>query len=401
MGSCTSSRPWAGSSVSSADARTGSVRIGTHGSHVTVVQPVSSRGDLKRFIEYPFALYRHDPHWVAPLLIDEWKRFDAAKNPFLAHARIQPFLALRGGAVVGRVAGIDDDHHNATHGDDLAFFGFFEAADEGAAVALLTAVETWARSVGRTGVRGPLNPSMNDGGGLQLDGYDIDPFIMMPYNPPHYPAWVEGAGYQKVKDLYAWLIDDVGLGERLTRLVDRAERRVKPVIRPMEMRHFDRELGILKRVHAEAWERNWGNVKYTDAEFDHLAADLKLIIDPDLALVAEVGDEVAGVAIGLPDANQVFKRIRGRLLPFGIVTLLRRRRYIDQIRLPILGLVPKFRRSGIELVLMREVYRRGALKGYRRCEASWILEDNHAMNNGIRAAGGYLAKTYRLYQKPL
>lgn len=366
------------------------------------VLAVASRRDLRRFIEFPFRHYRHDPRWVAPLLIDEWAKFDPGRHPFHQHARVQPFLALRDGKVVGRIAGIDDDLHNATHRDDLAFFGFFEATDEAAARALLEAVEAWARALGRSAVRGPANPSMNDGSGLQISGFDRDPFVMMPYNPPAYPAYVEASGYAKVKDLYAWMVDyENGLGERLLRLVDRIERRVKPVIRPVDLRHLDRELAILKRVYNEAWVQNWGFVKYTDAEFDHLAKELRLILDPEVALIAEVDGEVAGLAIGLPDANQVLKRVRGRLLPFGFVHLLNRRRLIDRIRLPILGLMPEYRRTGLELVLIREVWNRGTVKGYRQCECSWILEDNDAMNHGIEAAGGYLAKTYRLYQKTL
>jgi GNAT superfamily N-acetyltransferase len=367
-----------------------------------VAHRVANRRDLKRFIEYPFRRYRDDPHWVPPLLISEWEKFTVGKNPYFEHARMQLFLALRRGEVVGRIAAIDDDHHNATHHDDLAFFGFFEAADEPAARALLLAVEAWARDLGRGGVRGPLNPSMNDGPGLQIDAFGTDPFVMMPYNPPSYPDYIEAAGYRKVKDVYAWTFErEDALGERLLRLVDRVERRVKPVIRPMDPRRFDQELSILKRVYGEAWEQNWGFVRYTDAEFDHVAKELKLIIDPDIALVAEVEGRVAGVAIGLPDANQVLKRVRGRLLPWGIVVLANRRRYIDQIRLPILGLLPEFRRTGLELVLIREMYQRGLVKGYRRCQCSWILEDNDAMNNGIRAAGARLSTTYRLYQKPL
>jgi GNAT superfamily N-acetyltransferase len=368
----------------------------------TEIRTVQHRRDLKRFIELPFRLHRHDPHWVPPLLISEWERFDPRKNPFYRHARVQPFLALRGDEVVGRIAAIDDDHHLAAHRDGVAFFGYFEAVDEEAAGALLGTVEAWAAGLGRGALRGPANPSMNDGAGLQIDGYDRDPFIMMPFNPPTYPGFVEAAGFRKVKDLYAWYVDEAnGLGERLSRLVDRVERRLKPVVRPVDMRHFDRDLAILKRVYNEAWEENWGFVKYSDAEFDHLAAELKLILDPDIALIAEVDGEVAGLTLTLPDANQVLKRMGGRLLPFGFVALLNRRRIIDQVRMPILGLMPAFRRTGLELVLIREVWRRGTVKGYRRCECSWILEDNEAMNAGIRAAGGYLAKTYRIYQKQL
>jgi len=366
------------------------------------VHEVATRRDLRRFIEFPFHLYRGDPHWVAPLLISEWQRFDPKRNAFYQHARIQPFLAVRDGRVVGRIAGIDDDHHNDAHRDDVAFFGFFEAEDQPTAHALLGSVETWARALGRTLLRGPANPSMNDGSGFQIDAFDTDPYVMMPYNPPAYPAYVEAAGFTKVKDLYAWMLDDTPeLCQRIVRLAERVERRYRPVVQPVDMKRFDRDLALLKRIYAEAWVDNWGFVKYTDEEFDHLAADLKRIVDPEIMLFVELGGDVAGVAILLPDVNQVLKKIRGRLLPFGFFTLLARKRHIDRTRMPILGILPAHRRKGLELVLIKHGLERWRERGYRSCEASWVLEDNDAMNAGIRAAGGTLYKTYRLYQKAL
>lgn len=366
------------------------------------IRAVERRRDLGRFIEFPFRRYRDDPHWVAPLLIGEWERFDPKRNPFYQHARIQPFLALRDGRVVGRIAAIDDDHHNAAHHDDVAFFGFFEAADEETALALFATAEAWARALGRKLLRGPANPSMNDGSGFQIDAFDTSPFVMMPYNPPAYPRYVEAAGFRKVKDLYAWMLHDTPeLATRVVRLAERVERRYRPVVRSADMKRFDRELGLLKRIYADAWVDNWGFVKYTDAEFDHLAAELKLIIDPEIMLFIELGGEVAGVAIQLPDINQVLKKIRGRLLPVGIFTLLARKRHIDRTRLPILGILPQHRLKGLELVLIKHGLDRWRARGYRSCEASWVLEDNDAMNAGIRACGGTVYKTYRLYQKPL
>jgi GNAT superfamily N-acetyltransferase len=358
--------------------------------------------DLKRFIKYPFRRHRRDPHWVPPLLIGEWEKFNPKKNPFYEHARVELFLAERDGEVVGRIAAIDDDNHNRTHGDNLAFFGFFEADDQEAAEALFVRVEDWARQLRRSSVRGPANPSMNDGAGFQIDAFDTDPYIMMPYNPPEYPRYAEAAGYRKVKDLYAWLFGaDLEVSEKVERIADRVRKRYDPVVRPADMKRFEEEVATLKRIYNEAWERNWGFVRYTDAEFDHLASELKLIVDPEIALFLELDGQVAGVAIGLPDVNQVLKRMRGRLLPFGIFHFLNRKKIIDQGRLPILGLMPEYRNKGLDLVLMHEIYKRARAKGYKRGELSWILEDNKAMNHAIEASGATLYKTYRIYQKEI
>ena len=366
------------------------------------IRVVESRVDLKRFIKYPFVKYRDDPHWVPPLLIAERQKFNPEKSPFYQHARIELFLAERGDEVVGRVAAIDDDNHNRTHGDNLIFFGFFEANDQVAAEALLARVEDWGRQLGRSAVRGPANPSMNDGAGFQINAFDTDPYVMMPYNPPEYPGYAEAAGYHKVKDLYAWLFErDWELGEKIGRLAEWIRRRHSPVVRPADMKRFDEELALLKKLYNEAWEQNWGFVRYTEAEFDHLAGDLKHVVDPDLALFVESEGRVAGVAICLPDVNQVLKRTGGRLLPFGIFALLRRKKIIDQLRLAILGLMPEYRNKGFEVVLIDELYKRGMAKGYQRCECSWVLEDNRPVNRALEAAGAKLYKTYRVYQKEI
>ncbi len=366
------------------------------------IRTVESRADLKRFIKYPFVKYRDDPHWVPPLVIAERQKFDPRKNPFYEHARVELFLAYRDGEMVGRVAAIDDDNHNKTHGDNLIFFGFFEANDRPAAEALLARVEDRGRQLGRSAVRGPVNPSMNDSAGFQINAFDTDPYVMMPYNPPEYPRYVEAAGYLKVKDLYAWLFErDQKMGEKIERLAKRVRARYDPVVRPVDMKRFDEELELVKKLYNEAWEENWGFVRYTEAEFDHLASELKHVVDPDLARFVELEGRVAGMAICLPDVNQVLKRARGRLLPFGIIAFLRRKKIVDRLRLAILGLMPEYRNKGLETVLVDELYESAMAKGYQRCECSWVLEDNRPMNRALGASGARLYKTYRIYQKEI
>ncbi|UCH27420.1 MAG: GNAT family N-acetyltransferase [Trueperaceae bacterium] len=367
------------------------------------MQKVASRRDQKRFIEYPYRKYRGLDVWVPPLVMGEREKFDPKRNPFFEHARISQYLAIRAGEVVGRIAAIDDDNHNRTHNDNLLFFGFFEAEDEACAHQLLATVEKEAVSLGRQAVRGPTNPSMNDGAGFQIDGFDTPPYVMMPQNPPEYPAFVESAGYQKVKDLFAWHFDVAkGPTDRLLRLAKRVKERYKPLIRPADMRNFRREIDILKTFYNSVWEKNWGFVKYTDKEFEHMAKDLKLIVDPELVLFVEVDGDLAGLCLTIPDINQVLIRFNGRLFPFGIFHLLNRKKTIDRARLAVLGVLPEFRNKGLELVLMDEVSRRAKERGIRAGECSWILEDNTSMNRAIEASEvATLYKTYRLYQKPL
>jgi GNAT superfamily N-acetyltransferase len=369
---------------------------------ITEVRPVGSRTDLKRFIGYPFTKYRGDPHWVPPLLISERERFDPRKNPFFEHARVNLFLAERNGEVVGRVAAIDDDNHNQTHDDNLLFFGFFEAEDGEVAQSLFARIEYRGRELGREAIRGPANPSLNHNAGFLIDAFESDPFVMMPYNPLEYPRYVEASGYRKVKDLYAWIFEWEWEIQKIGRLAERVRKRYSDlVIRPVDMKRWDEELERFRDLYNRSWVKNWGFVRYTDAEFDHLAREFKMILDPELIALAEVDGELAGITVLLPDANQVFKRMRGRLLPFGIFYFLGRNKIIDQLRLPILGVAPEHRNKGFELAMIYELYERTVAKGYKRCEASWTLEDNRAMNHVIEAGGATHYKTYRIYQKEI
>jgi GNAT superfamily N-acetyltransferase len=217
-----------------------------------------------------------------------------------------------------------------------------------------------------------------------------------------YPSAVEGAGYARVKDLLAWDIDLMaGISDRVARAAGRVARRKGIVVRCADLGAFDREVRTLQEIYRAAWHQNWGFVAPTEAEIVQLARDLRPVVDPELVLFAELDGRAVGCAVALPDVNQVLKRMNGRLWPFGIVHFLRRRRLIDRARTVLLGVLPEAQRIGLYPLLIAELHRRALARGYRRGELSWTLEDNHAVNAGIEAAGARRYKTYRLYEKHL
>lgn len=367
------------------------------------VQPVTDRRGLRRFINLPYRVYAGDPVWAPPLRLTEWERLTPRKNPFFEHADVQPFLAWEGGRLRGRIAGIDDRLHNATHGENLAMFGFFEADSAETASALLGAVEGWARGRGRDAVRGPLSPSLNDVAGLLVEGFDDRPFILMAYNPREYAGYIEGAGYAKVKDLWAWIFDvPREIPPALERVAAYARRRYGIEVRALDRSRLADEIAAFRTIYSRAWEHNWGFVAPTEHEFEHLAATLNQVADPRLALSVVVKGEVVGFAVALPDLNQILPGTDGRLLPLGLYRFLTRARRIDQIRLALLGILPEARSRGAYHVLLSELFRRTIETGqYRRGEASWVLEDNHDVNNACAEVGGRRYKVYRVYQKAL
>jgi GNAT superfamily N-acetyltransferase len=373
-----------------------------------IIEHVENKRGLTEFVKFPFALYRNDPCWVPPLIEERLAVFDPKKNPLFEHARCQAFLARRDGKVVGTISAMVNDRHNEVHGELMGSFGFFETIeDREVATALLKAAEDWVKAQGMTIIRGPLNLSMNDEVGTLIDGFDEPPMVMMTYNPRYYPGLIEACGYGKAMDLFAWIFDIerdlANAPEKLRRVAYKVLQKQNLRIRKVDMKHFDRDVALIKQVYNAAWQRNWSFTPLTDHEIDHLAAGLKPVIDPNLIFIAETEEgKPVGVALSLPDLHQALKRSGGgRYFPFGLLKFMWHRRHINQSRLLIMGMIEEYRGWGTDAVFYLETAREGLKRGYTRMEGSWILETNTMMNQIIERLGGTKYKTYRIYEKPL
>lgn len=368
------------------------------------VRTVKTKRDLLQFIKLPWKIYSGNHHWVPPLILERKRLLDRAKNPFFKHAERELFVAERDGELVGRIAAILDHHFNATHNENIGFFGFFESINDSAvAKVLFDAASRWLESKGVSAMLGPTNPSMNDEIGILIDGFDQNPAIMMPYNPPYYQNLFEGYGLRKVMDLFSYSLhkDSVENGKVL-RLAELVKKRNSVRVRAVDMKKFRQEVETVKEIYNRAWQKNWGFVPWTEEEFDFLAANLKPVLDPDFALFAEVDGKSVGFALALPDINIVLKRIpNGRLFPFGFMRFLRFRSTINTIRFCVAGILPEYQRRGIDALIYSEFYHRGTSKGIHQAEAGWVLETNTLMNEGLQALNARRCKTYRMYETKL
>ena len=336
--------------------------------------------------------------------MEEKKRLDRSKNPFFEHGEVELFLAYRNGTPVGRIAAVENSLHNQVHEDRLGFFGQFECIDDPeVAHALLDRAAEWVENRGFDTIRGPVNFSMNEESGLLIEGFDDTPAILMTYNPPYYEALLEGWGLTKAKDLLAWhggkgTFDEERFERMHRRTIERSGLDIR--VRSLNMKDFDNEVRLIRDLYNAGWEKNWGFVPMTDAEVHHMAKSLRPVVDPDLAMIGEIEGEPAGFALSLPDINQALHRINGRLFPFGIFKLLLGMKKITRVRVITLGVLPEYRRSGLDALLYYQSFRRATDQGLSG-ESSWILEDNREMNRAQEKMGLALAKTYRLYDKAL
>jgi GNAT superfamily N-acetyltransferase len=366
------------------------------------VLQVRTRRQREDFLKLPWLVYRGDPLWVPPLLAERKDFINPKKNPFFQHAEVVFFLAQKGGRVLGRIAAIVNHNHNAFHGDRAGFFGLFECiADWDVAKATLDRAAMWLRERGMEVMRGPMSFSTNEEVGLLVEGFQQSPMILMPYNPSYYIDFLERYGFRKAKDLYALVKNGSDVPERLSRIADKVSKRRQFRIRKLDIKDLSAEIRRFKAVYNAAWEKNWGFVPMTEAEIDHMASQLKHIMDPDFVLFVEVEDRIVGFSLALPDVNQALKKINGRLFPFGLFKLLYFTRKIDQVRVLILGVEENYRGMGIDVALYLECFKEGIRKGIHRGEFSWILEDNSAMMRPLEAIGAERYKTYRIYDLPL
>ena len=275
------------------------------GNNIEIVRLSRNPQQVLRFLKVSYGIYRDDPHWVAPLLVDLKKVF-MDENPLFEHADMALWVATRGGQDVGRIAGILDQHHNRTQQDNAAFFGFFECVNDAeVSRQLFDAVFTWARQRGARRVLGPMNPTTNDECGLLVDGFDSSPVFMMTYNPRYYVDLVAAEGFCKAKDLLAFHMDVAQCPlERLGRIAEKTRQRHPEVtFTPVRRATLTRDLAKLKEVYNTAWQENWGFVPMTDAEIDFMASRLKPLLVEGLIWVAETPTEPVGFMLALPDYN--------------------------------------------------------------------------------------------------
>jgi hypothetical protein len=371
--------------------------------HIAVVE---NGAELRRFVNLPWRLYDGDLYWVPPLKRQVRGLLDR-RHAFYANgaADRQLFLARRGDRVVGRVAAIVNRAYNAYHSDRSGFFGFFECEDDPAATGgLLGAAADWASQRGCTSLVGPVNPSTNYEAGLLVEGFDSAPTVMMTYNPRRYVELIEGAGFTKAKDLFAYASPvHPGSLDRLRRFAEKTrEREPKLRTRPVELKEFAREVATIRDIYNSAWEKNWGFVPVSEGEFDALAHDLKPLVDPSLLRIAFIDETPAGFLLAVPDANPALAALDGSLAnPIRLLRAMLIGRRREGLRLITMGVKEGFRLRGIEGVMFYEGLAAALERGYTSCEYSWILEDNELAKRTVRLMNATHTKTYRIYQRVL
>jgi GNAT superfamily N-acetyltransferase len=366
------------------------------------IRAVSSRRDRKEFIELPFRLHSTSQQWIPPLRLERHIFHSRKMNAYFKHAEAQEFLARRDGRVVGRISAQYDHAYDKQHGAGTGMFGFLELEDDPeVARALVEAAQGWLRTQGRNHMIGPMDYTMNDECGVLIEGFDREPMIKQPWHPAYYQRVCEEAGLEKAIDLLMWelVIDDrEKILPIIFELAEKSETKHGIELRHMRRRDLSKDIKVFGEVYNTAWKDNWGFVPFSDEDLKHYAEELQLVFDKHWFMVAEKDGETIGIAMTIPDVNQVLKKMNGRLLPLGWWTFLRKSKHIDRVRVGFLGVKPEYQHTGTAARFYIEHFDVASKRPQKWGEMGWILETNRGMNRGMEAMGGRVVKRYRVYE---
>jgi len=371
------------------------------------IREVTDKRSLKKFIRVPWAIYKNDPNWIPPLLMER-KEALSSKHPYFKHAKWKAWIAFQDDKPVGRISAQIDELHQQRYNNKTGFFGLIEAPEDDAVFsALFETAENWLRGQGMKHIVGPFNLGINQEIGILTEGFDTPPCVMTSHSPRYYGASIEKCGYQPAQELLAYELDIHTYVTPSTKqeLIDRTAGRIK--VRQLNRKTMEADFEVMRDVFNDAWQDNWNFVPFTREEFAAVGKEMLTVVPPDFLQIAELDGEPSAFIAMLPDINMAIADLNGRLLPFGWAKVLWRLkvRFPTRCRIALMGVRKKYQNTifgpAMAFMVVDSVLVPGLSRGGQRVELSWILEQNKPTRNMIEKFGGKITKRYHMYSKDL
>ena len=368
------------------------------------IREVLSRKAKRDYIYLPSKVHKDDPNWLPPLYVDEYELYNKKKNKSYQYADTIMMLAYRGKKVVGRIMGIINRRYNEIHNENHGRFCFMECYnDEEVIYALLKKVEDWARERGMVKLVGPLGFSDKDPQGFLVEGFEYPQFIISANNLPYLPEIVSKAGYEKLIDLvnyiapmppklpeaYEKILSRVGQNNGFRIVEFGSKKELKPYIVPV--------LEVMNETFSEIY----GFVPLNEKEKKQLAARYLPILDPRFIKVVETPERPVAFAIAMPDISPGVKRAKGKLLPFGIIHIIRESRRSRKLQLMLGGVCKEYRGLGLDVLMGAKLIESSIKYGMESIDGHLVLENNLKMRAELERVGGKVIKKFRIYTKDL
>jgi len=381
--------------------------MNVHSGNNIEIREVTDKKALKTFIRIPWSIYKDDPSWIPPLLMER-KEALSSKHPYFKHAIWRAWVAYKDGKPVGRISAQIDDLHQQRYKNKTGFFGLIEAPDDDEVFsALFETAENWLREKGIRQIAGPFNLGINQEIGILTEGFDTPPCVMTSHSARYYGAAIERCGYQPAQELLAYEVDihSYTTPSSMDELISRTADRVK--VRQLNRKAMEADFEKMREIFNDAWQDNWNFVPFTREEFRTVGKELLMVVPDEFLQIAEIDGEPAAFIAMLPDINSVIADLNGRLLPFGWAKLIWRLKvgFPKRCRIALMGVRKKYQNTifgpAMAYMVVESVFVPGLSRGSETVELSWILEQNKPTRNIIEKFGGKITKRYHMYEKSL
>jgi GNAT superfamily N-acetyltransferase len=372
------------------------------------VHKVEARRDKNIFLTFPWRIYQGDPLWVPPLMPERKKVIDPKKGKFFADGYAELFIALKGGKPAGTISCAEDQSATRSRGWGECTVGFFECIEDYAvAEALFDRARAWAFEHGLERLLGTYNLDREESRGILVEGRDRPPALYCGHGPTYYPAFFERYGFSKFGgDGVAYAIDlDLNTPEiqHLIRLAERIRQR-KPniTVRGANLKDIDGEIDRIVELQNRGLAHMTDFTPYTRASIEAMVLPMVDVVDPELALFAEVDGQLAGWFPAIPNLNEVFIHLNGLRYPWDYLRLVKYSRYKPKsIAIKSVVVPPEYWDTGVGVLLFDEMVHRAAAKGYTWADMSLTGEDNEDTRPLALRMGARVYKRYRFYEKPV
>lgn len=344
------------------------------------IKKVVTKHDLRKFIGFPYTLYKGNKYWCPPMHLDEKNTLSRTKNPAFDFCEAEYFLAYRGKVLVGRIAGIINHKANERWNEKLVRFGWIDFIDDREVSAkLIDSVIEWGKEKGMTGIHGPLGFSDMDNEGMLIKGFDEMSTLACIYNYAYYPEHMVSLGFEKAAD---WIQYEFEVPQEIPDKVERMSKLVMEkyklhVIKEKKAKNllpYGRKMFVLLN---QAFDQLYGFTSLSQKQMDMYVKTYFGFIRPEfVSFVVDEKDDLVGFGVSMPSLTKALQRCNGRLFPFGFIYILRALKKNDVIDMYLNGVRPDFHGKGINALYYNEMHKAYIRHHITKAITMPQLEDN-------------------------
>ena len=351
-----------------------------------IIKEVSTKKDLKKWIEFPNTLYEGNEYYVPFLANDEAETFSPDKNPAYAFCETRLFLAYKDNKIAGRIAGLINHAYNKKWNKNAIRYTRFDFIDDyDVSKALFETVVAWGRERGYTEIMGPIGFTDMDHEGMLVEGFEEFNMSITFYNHPYYLEHMERLGLQKDID---WIEYRINVPEtfdpRFERICNHLIKKHGYQVVTYDNRKvlYTDALEAFKLIDI-AFSKLYGTVPLTPEIIKHTLDGYIPLVNLDyICSIKDKDGKIIGFGVLVPSIAKALKKSNGKMLPFGIFRLLKALKgKNDTLEMFFVAVHPDYQVQGLPAILINTLTPKIMANGVKFCETGPMLETNAAVHS--------------------